>query len=145
MPHRTPPQVFSFLDSGIYDPKGQGARIAAARKAKGLNQTQLAKMIGVTPGAVSQWELGTVQEIGSWPMQRLCEALGISVRYLLTGIPPMSRAVHIEPDELDLLATYRELQPSAKEALIRRAHEYHEIAGPGVPTPAHPVRKPHKQ
>ena len=33
-------------------------RIREARKAAGLSQGQLARMIGVTQGAISQWEMG---------------------------------------------------------------------------------------
>ena len=36
-----------------------GKQIAEARKAKGINQAELAEMIGVSPEAVSNWESGT--------------------------------------------------------------------------------------
>ena len=35
-----------------------GATIKAIREAKGITQTQLAEMIGVTGKAVSKWETG---------------------------------------------------------------------------------------
>jgi transcriptional regulator with XRE-family HTH domain len=40
-------------------PRGSyGARIRAARRRAGLNRSELARKIGVTPAAVSGWELG---------------------------------------------------------------------------------------
>ena len=33
-------------------------QLKSKRKARGLNQTALAEAVGVTPGAVSQWETG---------------------------------------------------------------------------------------
>ncbi|KAF7958232.1 hypothetical protein AWV80_01290 [Cupriavidus sp. UYMU48A] len=38
---------------------GVGKSIALAREAKGLNQSELARAIGVSPQAVQKWEAGT--------------------------------------------------------------------------------------
>ena len=41
-----------------------GARIRARRKELGLSQDSVAEAVGVTGGAVSQWELGLVDVLG---------------------------------------------------------------------------------
>lgn len=52
------------------DARYTGEQIAAARRAKGLTQKQLADALGVTDKAVSKWERGEVQP----------EGLGIGMR-----------------------------------------------------------------
>ncbi len=122
----------------------QGERIADARRLKGLTQRQLAKLIGVSKGAVSQYEQNVVDDIGSKIMHRLASTLEVSGIWLITGEGSPTRRLEISPEELDLLLTYRELNVAAQELLRSKAHEYHEIAGPQAPTRAHPV-KSHKK
>jgi SOS-response transcriptional repressor LexA len=61
-----------------------GSRIAAAREAKGLNQSELARALGITPQAVQKWE-----NDGSTPrgtrMRELADVLGAKVEQLLFG------------------------------------------------------------
>lgn len=60
-----------------------GSRIKESREAKGLLQSQLAQMIGVkSAGVISNWEQD-VSKPDANKMVRLCEALGISLSYLL--------------------------------------------------------------
>lgn len=35
-----------------------GKRLSACRRKKGISQTELAELLGVTPQAVSKWECG---------------------------------------------------------------------------------------
>lgn len=58
-------------------------KIREARKAAGITQTELAAKLGVTSGAVSQWEKGlTRPEIGK--LKQLADVLKITVDDLLT-------------------------------------------------------------
>jgi transcriptional regulator with XRE-family HTH domain len=58
-------------------------KIREARKAAGITQTELAAKLGVTSGAVSQWEKGlTRPEIGK--LKQLADALNTTVDDLLT-------------------------------------------------------------
>lgn len=60
-----------------------GSRIKESREAKGLLQSQLAQMVGVkSAGVISNWEQD-VSKPDANKMVRLCEALGISLSYLL--------------------------------------------------------------
>lgn len=68
-----------------------GERIVAARLAYGskrsepLTQAELAGMLGVTPGTVSQWESNTTKPAHRmWP--RLAEALGAEADWLAWGL-----------------------------------------------------------
>jgi transcriptional regulator with XRE-family HTH domain len=62
-----------------------GDRIKFHREAKGLSQLDLAKICGVTKGAVSQWELGRSKNVKNEPWLKLVEALGVSGDYLVHG------------------------------------------------------------
>lgn len=57
---------------------------AAARSGRAVTQTALAKAVGVTPGAVSQWENGTTEPNLS-VIPKLAHALGVSPGWLAFG------------------------------------------------------------
>lgn len=52
-----------------------GNRIRSIRVARGLSQTKLAKIIGVTQGALSQIEVGFVKAVKAETLVRLASAL----------------------------------------------------------------------
>lgn len=58
--------------------------LRAARKAKGLTQASLASQIGVTQGAVGQWEKGLTHPSVSL-MPKLADLLGITVDEIVRG------------------------------------------------------------
>lgn len=62
-----------------------GDRIRLLREARRLTQEQLAKIVGVTKSAISQWEDGSTQNIKLEPFLRLCEALTTDAVYLVRG------------------------------------------------------------
>lgn len=65
-----------------------GERIRQSREKKGLLQAQLAKMIGVrSSGVISNWEKDINKPDGE-KMIALCEALDISLSYLLDYYGP---------------------------------------------------------
>ena len=74
-----------------------GARISAARKAKGFSQEKLAEMLGVSSQAVSKWENDlSCPDIALLP--QLVKALDMTADELLTGkkdevrmVPPAQR------------------------------------------------------
>lgn len=61
-----------------------GARILAARRAKGLTQTDFGELIGVTFQQVQKYENGANRLNGS-RITRVTEVLGVTVNWLLTG------------------------------------------------------------
>lgn len=62
-----------------------GDRIRQLRVARGMTQTELATMCGVTKSAVSQWENGHTANIRLQAFLRLVEALQTDPQYLIWG------------------------------------------------------------
>lgn len=62
-----------------------GSRIAAQRKRKGISQTQLAKRLHISAGAIGMYEQGR-REPSADILVGLSKELGVSVDYLLTGM-----------------------------------------------------------
>ncbi len=65
-------------------PEQLGSRIAAARRARGLTQVQVADSMGVSPQAVSKWERGLCCPDLIF-FDELCDCLGVSMEGLLSG------------------------------------------------------------
>lgn len=61
-----------------------GDRITKAREVARLNQSELARLMSVTPQAVQKWEAGETVPRGQ-RIQKLATALGVSVAYLVSG------------------------------------------------------------
>lgn len=68
-----------------------GKRIAEARVAKGMNQSELARALGVTPQAVQKWEAGGAPKGAR--LREVAQALGTTVEYLLTGSITVARKI----------------------------------------------------
>ncbi len=64
-----------------------GQRLRELRKKQNLSQDYLAKKLGITKGAISQWELGLInsRNIKAENMDKLVRILNTSVSYLLSG------------------------------------------------------------
>lgn len=60
-------------------------RIKFLRESKGYTQEQLAKLCGVSPGAVGMWETGATKNIKNEPMVKLLRVLGTSMEFLVHG------------------------------------------------------------
>ena len=75
-----------------------GKRIAALRRAKGLKQDDLARMLEVSPQAVSKWENDqTCPDISLLP--KLARVLGVSVDELLSGKQELQPVVTLVPEQ----------------------------------------------
>lgn len=61
-------------------------RLKRAREAKGLKQSELAKLVGITPSAISQWESGLIGRIDGANLLSAARALGVTADWLLGGI-----------------------------------------------------------
>lgn len=74
-----------------------GDRLKVTRKAFGLSQEELAHLLGVTRGAIANWERGT-RLADAAAMVRLCRAYRISMDWLYMGDmsqlpPPLEKVV----------------------------------------------------
>ena len=92
------------------------SRILEARQAQGLTQEALALKIGVTKGAIGNYENGvSVPKIEI--MFRLFEALGRDANYFYQDechIPSVSCGATLSPDEYNLVNNYRRLSSDGK-------------------------------
>lgn len=89
-----------------------GNRIAAARKAKGLNQSELARALNISPQAVQKWE--ATDGSGTTPrgarMHDLARLLGTTAEHLLFGGD--TRGVHTTITKLSNVEEAKEYKGS---------------------------------
>ena len=72
-----------------------GARITALRKSAGWNQAELAQQLQISPSAVGMYEQGR-REPSADILVRMARVLGVSVDYLLTGVPADTECLELE-------------------------------------------------
>ncbi|MGN0182841.1 MAG: helix-turn-helix domain-containing protein [Candidatus Ornithomonoglobus sp.] len=93
---------------------GVGSRIRQLREMKKLKQSDLAKMIGVTPSAVGNYE----NEI-SHPkvdiLYKICKALDCDANYLFQDDVDIKTSTSLTIDEKNLINDYRTLSDQGKE------------------------------
>ena len=88
-----------------------GSYIARKRKEQNLTQEQLAQQLGVSNKTISKWENGKCMPDYSI-IQRLCEAIYVSLSELMDGEDAAEDSVRVYDDEqiLDLLRRTQELE-----------------------------------
>jgi transcriptional regulator with XRE-family HTH domain len=88
-----------------------GERIREVRKSKRIRQKVLARMVGISPGALTNFEKGRRRISLDW-LQRIAEALDTPVSYFLPDEKDRNRATPGDPRERRLLAAWRQLGKS---------------------------------
>lgn len=110
------------------DMDGMGDRIKAARESfPDMSQADLAEMVGVTRGAVSQWELGNVSKITALNLHRLSIALRKDYVFLLTGKARALQEGEMDFDEIELLSLYRTMTDVGREAARKQVAELSKL------------------
>ena len=92
-----------------------GERIREVRKSKRIRQKVLARMVGISPGALTNFEKGRRRISLDW-LHKIAEALDTPVAYFLPDEKDKSRATPGDPRERRLLNAWRML---AKNDLLR--------------------------
>ena len=101
-------------------------RLKKLRGSAGLNQSQLARSVGVTRAAASRWEQGDIDSILAKNAIRVANTLGTSVEYLFTGktsldqkldIEALSRSINVVNNEL------KGLSPNGQAAIIAMVYQ----------------------
>lgn len=92
-------------------------RLRQARKATGLSRNQLAILMHKSPHTIKSWETTARQPRTLREVERLCDLLGITVTWYLTGQPPMKPILPSEKEK-ELLALFSELTDEQKEAVL---------------------------
>ncbi len=86
------------------------SRIAAAREAKGLNQSELARKVDVSPQSVQAWE--SARTFPRNPkIKQLSEVLGVSVSYLMGETDPLDTQGHATNNSLKAIEAWDEKTP----------------------------------
>lgn len=95
---------------------GIGKRIKEARENKGLTQAQLAKVIGVTPSSITNYENGT-----SHPKEKilydLMNALAVDANFLFQDEIPIKDEDTLTQHEMHHIKKYRSLSENDKKAV----------------------------
>ena len=88
-----------------------GRYIARKRKEQNLTQEQLSEQLGVSNKTISRWENGKCMPDYSL-IQKLCEALDVTLPELMDGGDAAENSVRVYDDEqiLDLLRRTQELE-----------------------------------
>ncbi|MCB2263160.1 MAG: helix-turn-helix domain-containing protein [Candidatus Thiosymbion ectosymbiont of Robbea hypermnestra] len=75
-----------------------GSRVTAARNRAGFSQAELAKRVGVTPGAINKIESGETKGAKPETLAALGRALGVSMEWLATGKETQARVADMQGD-----------------------------------------------
>lgn len=93
------------------------ARLREARRQAKLSQKELAEAIGASRSSIARWERSD-DEPSARTVWALALHLGVSARWLLGMRDTPIRPTFPTQEEEALLAAYRQLSPSAREALL---------------------------
>jgi len=97
-----------------------GGRVKARRVALGLEQTQVAKAIGIKQPSLSAIEANDVKEVSARVIGGLCTALSLSWEYVMYGRADMSESFAVAQSEL--LSIFRSLPDEAtRNSLLHSA------------------------
>lgn len=94
-------------------------RVKEARKRKGLTQKQLAAYLNLSANAICEWEKGR-SEPNFDTLKKIADYFDVSVDYLLgreDDFGVVKRESPADKDSEEFLSLYRELTPSAQEAI----------------------------
>ena len=87
-----------------------GKRIAQAREMVGLNQSELAKAIGVTKASVSQWEAEQTKNLRINNLFEVARITGADIYWLAVGAPP--------PPHTKAMVQFAKLPPEFQRMVI---------------------------
>ncbi len=114
-----------------------GKRVRALRTSRRLTQVQLSERVGINQGALSALETKEGGDITGTTLAALCRELHTTAEFLVFGIENGTDPEHILM-ESELLATFRRLSQSGKDALIATARG---LAAVQPPSPVNPFSK----
>lgn len=90
-----------------------GLRIRAVRQEQGIKQKELARKIGISQGALTNFELGRRKISLDW-LARIARALETPVSYFLSDLEPSAGVGALGPGERRLLIGFRKLSDDAR-------------------------------
>ena len=99
-----------------------GSRMKMRREELGITQTQLAEKIGVTKGAIGNYETDANSPKASM-MYKIFEALQCDANYLYQDDMFDAASVMLPEDEREMLRLYKQLNQEGKEKLADYADD----------------------
>lgn len=94
------------------------SRLRALREQKGLSQSDVAKLIGVTRTAYVAYETGANKPVRK--LEELSALFGVSADYIL-GNDKSETEIQYSADEQRLIEVYRKLDDRGKKNVLRNA------------------------
>lgn len=109
-------------------------KIQSAREWRGIGKKELADLVGVTPGSVTQWENGNTKGLKATNLFALVEVLGVPSEYFFNPTMSLEEALHrdqsrIATAESELAAQRQRYDIVAK--LLVDALAVHSSSSPG--------------
>lgn len=102
-----------------------GERIAAGRKIRGWDQSELASRMKVSRASVSDWESGKIKNLRLPNLFKLADVLELNARWLSLGEGSPVKRFMGDEEEHDLIDLFRGLQPKTRADLLATARSLH--------------------
>lgn len=90
-------------------------RIKQLKSQKKITNDQLANMTGIPLGTLSKILAGISDSPKLCNMVAICDALGCSLDYIVSGTPENTNNYTLDAEEISLIETYRALDPYGRE------------------------------
>lgn len=117
-PPRPPPA--EPLEPGERSTAVIGARIMEARESRGLDQTALGALVGISQPVVSKIEKGKKKTLDSDLLSRIADALGVTVNALHGREPMTFRGSVVQPTEQTSTSAPKVRLPPGLEGFLER-------------------------
>lgn len=104
-----------------------GARIREAREQVGFSQAQLARALGITRSACSQWEASDGTAPRRERLEQIARLLGVSYEWLATGRSTVEPGVlesspgyasSLTAEQREMLELYQRMSPASRRTLL---------------------------
>ena len=106
-----------------------GERIVNLRKAKGISQVQLAKMLDVTRQAVSKWE-NDQSAPDTVKLIQLADALETEVAYLATGVKQVYESPPIVVNMVEKVDQVKVVEKVVEKPVVHRVERVKYVRNP---------------
>lgn len=114
-------------------------RIKQIKNEKKITNDELARLSGIPLGTLSKLLAGLSDSVKLSNMIAICDALGCSLDYIVSGIPENTNNFTLDGNEIRLIEEYRRLDSHGKELLMLVAGKERERVSsaeyPAAPTP----------